>query len=102
MVKCLWNVFQHDQQHHATKVLYDGNIQYEKTTFFMCISPYGIFFSALYKKDYFFSIPDKKTSNALTMLGACGCGALMSNCKPASSTALNVLRPNAPMRVPFC
>src|SRR4030095_14820020 len=36
------------------------------------------------------------------MLGVCGCGALISSLSPASSTALEVLFPNAPITVPFC
>src|ERR1700744_5917463 len=36
------------------------------------------------------------------MLGAFGCGALISNNKPASSTAFKVLVPKAPIFVPFC
>src|SRR5205085_5419400 len=36
------------------------------------------------------------------MLGVCGCGALISSFNPASSTAFEVLLPNAPITVPFC
>src|SRR5688572_14631722 len=36
------------------------------------------------------------------MEGVLGCGTLIVNCNPASSTALDVLSPKAPMTVPFC
>ena len=36
------------------------------------------------------------------MVGAWGSGALISSFNPASSTALKVLLPNAPITVPFC
>src|SRR5580692_2716115 len=45
---------------------------------------------------------DKYNSRADTMLGALGCGALISSTRPASSAALNVLAPKAPILVPFC
>jgi len=51
---------------------------------------------------YFFVAVFKKLSSAVTMLGDCGAGALMLGSKPASSTDLMVLAPNAAILVPFC
>src|ERR1700730_13579335 len=51
---------------------------------------------------FFFKKLDKYFSKAETMEGACGCGALISSTKPASSTARDVLIPKAPILVPFC
>ena len=44
---------------------------------------------------YFFLIAKINCSNAATILGVCGCGAFISSLRPASSTALIVLLPNA-------
>ena len=52
--------------------------------------------------DYFLGSDFKYTSSALTMLGDCGIGALISSTSPASSAALNVLAPKAANVVPFC
>src|SRR5450432_1442576 len=46
--------------------------------------------------------PERYLSNAATIEGVCGNGAFISNNKPASSTALDVLFPKAPIFVPFC
>jgi len=51
---------------------------------------------------YFLNRSDKKWSSAAIMLGVCGAGAFISTYKPASSIALMVLFPNAPINVPFC
>src|SRR6185436_559833 len=51
---------------------------------------------------FFFLFAARNCSSAATILGACGCGALISSFSPASSAALDVLFPNAPMTVPFC
>jgi hypothetical protein len=45
--------------------------------------------------NYFLGSDFKYTSSALTMLGDCGIGALISSTSPASSAALNVFAPNA-------
>jgi hypothetical protein len=44
----------------------------------------------------------KKQSSAAHILGLFGEGTLISKFKPASSTAFEVLLPNAPITVPFC
>ena len=46
------------------------------------------------ESNYFFlTTVERYCSRAATMDGLCGCGALISNFKPASSTALEVLLP---------
>src|SRR5574338_652984 len=44
----------------------------------------------------------KNFSKAATIEGVSGAGAFMWSVKPASSTALEVLLPKAPILVPFC
>src|ERR1700734_537296 len=51
---------------------------------------------------FFFNTEDKYFSNADTIEGAWGSGALISIVKPASCTALEVLLPKAPIFVPIC
>src|ERR1700743_242368 len=51
---------------------------------------------------FFLTVTERYFSNAETMEGACGCGALISSVSPASSTAREVLLPKAPILVPFC
>src|SRR5947209_13623960 len=51
---------------------------------------------------YFFFSLLRNLSSAATMEGAWGSGALMPNLSPASSMALEVLFPKAPITVPFC
>ena len=51
--------------------------------------------------DYFF-IAERNISNADTIDGALGIGALISRRSPLSSTAFEVVGPNAPIIVPFC
>lgn len=43
----------------------------------------------------------RKSSNAATIDGELGAGALISSLRPLSSTAFDVVGPNAPIRVPF-
>src|SRR6476661_1404481 len=52
---------------------------------------------------YFFLLsPTRNLSRAATIDGAWGSGALIPSLRPASSIALEVLLPKAPMTVPFC
>src|SRR6476469_4847848 len=56
----------------------------------------------LFKNYFFFVCMARNCSNAATIEGVCGWGALMLKVRPASSTALEVLLPKAPITVPFC
>src|SRR6476661_239394 len=52
---------------------------------------------------YFFLLsPTRNLSRAATIDGAWGSGALIPSFRPASSIALEVLLPKAPITVPFC
>jgi hypothetical protein len=53
------------------------------------------------EKPYFF-FGLRKFSSAVTILGLCGKGALISKANPASSTALMVFSPKAAIFVEFC
>jgi len=51
---------------------------------------------------YFFLLQARNRSSAETMEGASGWGAFISSLSPASSIALKVFVPKAPIIVPFC
>ena len=65
-----------------------------------------IFFSANHIQgllyDYSLLVSPRNFSRAATIEGVLGAGAFIESFSPASSTAFEVVWPNAPIKVPFC